>query len=71
MSGRTSAVAGRKAVSGQVITLIITLTIAIAALVLLIAFTKGAMPAVTQIMAGVIAGIKETVCDKIAFGLLC
>jgi len=71
MSGRGYAVAGRKAVSGQVITLIITLTIAIAALVLLLAFTKGAMPAVTQIMEGVIAGIKETVCDKIAFGLLC
>ena len=71
MSGRMSAMVGSKAVSGQVITLIITLVVAIAALVLLVAFTRGAMPAVTQIMEGVISGIKETVCDKLMLGILC
>jgi len=62
---------GSKAVSGQVITLIITLTVALAALVLLFAFTRGAMPAVSQIMEDAIAGIKNSICKQIAWGLLC
>jgi len=62
---------GKRAVSGQVITIIITLTVAIAALVLLLAFTKGAMPAVSQIMEGIISGIKDKICDQIAWGWLC
>lgn len=71
MSVRTPALAGRKAVSGQVITIIITLTVAIAALLLLLAFTKGVMPAIGQMMEGIIAGIKDKICDQIAWGVLC
>jgi hypothetical protein len=62
---------GRKAVSGQVITLIITLVVALGALVILAAFTRGAMPAVSQIMEDAVTGIKTSICKQITGGWFC
>jgi hypothetical protein len=55
----------KKAVSGKVLTIIITLIVAIAALIVLWAFLTKASPAISQEVGSMITGFKRMLCGKI------
>ena len=57
-------VLGRKAVSGKVLTLVISLVIAIVALILLWSFLQDAMPFLTTAVENAIDGFKALICEK-------
>ena len=56
---------GGKGVSGKVITIVISLVIAIIALVLLWGFLSGSMPFITKVVENIISGIKKMFCDQL------
>lgn len=54
---------GRKAVSGKVLTIVISLVIAMAALIILWVFLQDAMPYLTELIDDALEGFKQTLCD--------
>lgn len=56
---------GSKGVSGKVLTMVISLVIAIVALILLWSFLQEAMPFVTNSVDMAVASFKRMICDNI------
>lgn len=56
---------GRKGVSGKVLTIVISLVIAIGALILLWSFLQKMMPLITKSVENIISGFKEEMCKNI------
>lgn len=55
---------GTKAVSGKVITTVVSLVLAIAALLLLWVFLSGSVPLISQAIENMITGFKRMLCDR-------
>jgi hypothetical protein len=51
--------------TGAVLAMVVTLVLAIFALVLLWAFLSGAIPVISNAISGVTDGLKKAVCDKL------
>ena len=56
---------GRKGVSGKVLTIVISLVIAIGALILLWSFLLKMRPLITKSVENIISGFKEQMCENI------
>ncbi len=56
---------GRKGVSGKVLTIVISLVIAIGALILLWSFLQKMMPLITKSVENITIGFKEQMCKNI------
>lgn len=57
---------GRKGISGKVLTIVISLVIAIGALILLWSFLQKMMPLITKSVENIISGFKEEMCKNIS-----
>lgn len=57
---------GRKGVSGKVLTIVISLVIAIIALILLWSFLQKMMPLITKSVENIISGFKMEMCKNIS-----
>ena len=55
---------GKKGVSGKVLTIVASLVIGIAALILLWLFLTGMMPVATKAVEDLITGFKRTICQN-------
>lgn len=60
---------GKKGVSGKVLTIVVSLVIAVAALIVLWLFLTGAMPLVTGTVADLVHGFKKMICDSMPWGV--
>lgn len=60
---------GKKGVSGKVLTIVISLVIAVAALILLWLFLTGAMPLVISTVEDLVHGFKKMLCDSMPIGI--
>lgn len=61
----------KKAVSGKVLTIIISLIMALIALVLLWAFLTKQMPLITESIENIITGLRDAICEKFGFKIFC
>jgi len=55
---------GRKAVSGKVLTMVVTLIIAVVGLVILWVFLSASMPQIAKAVEDLIYGFKKKLCDS-------
>jgi len=62
---------GNRGVSGKVMTIIITLIVAIAALALLWGFVTRSTPFISQMIENTIKGFKKMLCQMLSFGVFC
>lgn len=58
---------GSKGVSGKILTMVIGLVVAIAALIILWVFLQDAMPFVTNLVDMAVASFKRMLCDNLPF----
>ena len=56
---------GKKGVSGKVLTMVVSLVIAVAALIVVWLFLTGTMPLVTNAVENLISGFKRMICSQI------
>lgn len=62
---------GKKGMTGKILTVIISLVIALVALILLWGFLQKAAPLITQSVENMISGFKEMICEKMALKDIC
>lgn len=56
---------GKKGVSGKVLTIVVSLVIAVAALIVVWLFLTGTMPLVTKAVENMVSGFKRMICSQI------
>jgi len=71
MSTKALAKISKKGVSGKILTMIVSLIIAIAALILLWGFLQEAYPLIVEQVKNMISGFKEMVCEMVWGEHLC